>query len=84
MSRGAHRKPRPTTSRLRRTLAGLSLAAASVTGTILAATDTIAAPAADTAWGAPDTDPVVDTGTIVDLDVTVDVPIATPLDTAWG
>lgn len=60
----------------RRLLAGLTLATAAATGS-LAATDTIATPQGDTAWGAPD---------ITELPVTApgDGPVVNPLDTAWG
>lgn len=89
MSRGHHRKPRTRTPRLRRTLAGLSLAAAAVTGGILAADD-LTATSGDTAWGAPDTDPTtvtIDTGISTPLtgDTGIDAGVTvTPLDTAWG
>lgn len=80
MPHGTHRKPRTTTSRLRRLAAGLSLAAAAATGAVLAE-DAIATTQGDTTWGAPDTTtvddgtsaPATDTGTTV-----------TPLDTTWG
>lgn len=54
MSHGRHRAPKSRKPRrLRRLAAGLSLAAATATGTALT-TDAIAAPQGDTAWGAPD------------------------------
>lgn len=56
MSRGAHRKPRPANRRLRRLVAGLSLAAATATGYALT-DDTVSAPQGDTTWGSPDTEP---------------------------
>ena len=95
MSQGQHRKPRTKTPRrLRRAVAGLSLAAAAATGGLLAA-DNLTTVSGDAAWGAPDTDPTIASGTGVDvgtqvtgdagISVTgvVDVPV-TPLDTAWG
>lgn len=61
MSHGKHRAPKPPKPRrLRRIAAGLSLAAATVTGTAL--TTDLTAPQGDTAWGAPDP------GTITTLD----------------
>jgi hypothetical protein len=66
---------------LRRLIAGLTLTLATATGYAVTH-DTIAHPAGDTAWGAPDTTdagPVV-TETIDDASRA----IATPLDTAWG
>lgn len=92
MSRGHHRKPRTRTPRLRRTLAGISLAAAAVTGGFLAVDD-LTAPSGDTAWGAPDTDLTVATsGTGAEVGATVAGDAGTigagvavtPLDTAWG
>lgn len=66
---------------LRRLIAGLTLTLATATGYAL--TDgSIAHPAGDTAWGAPDTTnagPVV-TETTDDASRT----ITAPLDTAWG
>lgn len=61
-------------NRLGRALAGLSLAAAAVTATVLT-DELVATPQGDTAWGAPATTstPAID-----------DTTIATPLDTAWG
>ena len=55
-------------------IAGLALAAAAAAGTLATATESEAAPQADTAWGTP---PVhtPDLG---------DAPVVTPLDTAWG
>lgn len=85
MSRGQHRKPRTTTPRLRRAVAGLSIAAAAATGGLLA-TDHLTEVSGDTAWGAPDTDVEVGTATgdaDTSVTTTVDVPV-TPLDTAWG
>jgi hypothetical protein len=88
VSRGHHRKPRTRTPRLRRTLAGISLAAAAVTGGLLAADD-LTASSGDTAWGAPDTDPATVTADTsadtpaADTDVSTGVTV-TPLDTAWG
>jgi hypothetical protein len=92
-----HRKPRTRTPRLRRTLAGISLAAAAVT-TGLAAADNLSGASGTAVWGALDTDLTVatvattDTGAEVgtavgDVSVStttgVDVTV-TPLDTAWG
>lgn len=75
MSHGAHRKPRtrPAASRLRRIAAGLTLAAAAVTGAAL--TDTlVASPQGDTTWGAPDTPDDTTWGT---------QPDTAPADTTW-
>jgi len=68
---------------LRRLIAGLTLTLATATGYAL--TDgTIAAPAGDTAWGAPDT-----TGDTAATQPTDDSSqgsgaTVTPFDTAWG
>ena len=66
--------------RLRRMAAALTLATAATTGALLTGT-AHASPAADTAWGAPNTttEPAVPTPAL-DVDLTV----LTPLDTAWG
>lgn len=77
MNRGQHRAPKTRKTRpLRRIAAGISIAAAAVTGGILA-DDLAATPPQDTTWGAPDGDttwgaPAPDTGTV------------TPQDTTWG
>jgi hypothetical protein len=64
---------------LRRILAALTLATATITGYALE--DGVTAPSGDTAWGAPDTLTVpVDTPAVTDGIGT----IVTPLDTAWG
>lgn len=65
---------------LRQLLAGLALATAAITGYALQ--DGASAPAADTAWGAPDTTTVAAVDTLVDADVSGLA--VTPLDTAWG
>lgn len=58
---------------IRRLLAGLAIATAAITGTL------IAAPQQDTAWGAPDTTTAVTTSTPGDTAWGI-----APADTAWG
>lgn len=81
MSHGAHRKPRtrPAASRLRRIAAGISLAAAAVTGAAL--TDNlVASPQGDTTWGAPDTPDDTTWGTTA---APASTPDTAPQDTTW-
>ena len=70
--------------RLRRMAAALTLATAATTGALL--TDTLDfAPAADTAWGAPDTtEPATPAIPVPAPAHEVDPTVVTPLDTAWG
>ena len=78
---------------LQRVLAGLALATAAATGTLVATTDATAAPVGDTAWGAPATTndtawgtPPTDGGDATDPGSAGDVvsTLVTPFDTAWG
>lgn len=66
---------------LRRILAGLTLATATITGYALTE-DSVTSPAGDTAWGAPDTTTVAAVDTPVHADISGLA--VTPLDTAWG
>lgn len=72
------------TRRRTRVLAAIALTAGLLTTGAVAATDIIAAPQGDTAWGAPsaeDHDLTIVTDGTVDTTATVTI---TPLDTAWG
>jgi hypothetical protein len=66
---------------LRSIAAGLAIAAAAVTGTTLATHN--AAPRTDTTWSAPDTTADTTWGS-EPVNLPVDLPTITPLDTTWG